>query len=1661
MRSLKQASKALFALSAALSLHIGCGSGGSTPPPPVAPAITTQPANQTVLEGATAIFTVTATGTAPLSYQWKKGATAVTGATLASYTTPASVMADSGSSFTVTVTNAMGNMISSAATLTVNPAPPTITSQPSKITVTAGSTATFTVVASGTAPFSYQWSLGGSPISGATSASYTTPVTTLADNGASFTVTVTDAQGTVASSVAILTVQAAPVFTTQPVGTTTVTAGASMTFTAAATGNPAPTYQWYKGTALLTGQTAATLTIASPTLADAGSYTVVATNSLASVTSGAAVLIVNQVPIFTTQPASLIVTAPASATFTAAASGFPFPTFQWQKGGVSIAGATGATYTLATTSLTDAATYTCVATNTVSVTSNGAILTVYVTPAITTQPAGTTVTAGATVSFSVVATGTPAPTYQWYKGAALLTGQTAATITIASPTLADAGSYKVVATNGVGSVTSSAAVLVVNQVPIFTTQPASLIVTAPTSATFTAAASGFPVPTYQWQKGGASIAGATGATFTLATTSLPDAATYTCVATNTIGPTTSNGAILTVYVPPAITTQPAGTTTVTAGFPASFSVVASGTPAPTYQWQKTNVNISGATNSSYTIASTTLADAGSYTVLVSNAGGNVTSSAAVLTVNVPPVVTNQPGNQVVVAGQTASFSVTATGTPAPGYQWQKNGTNISGATGSTYITPATAIGDSGSTFHVVVANSVATVISLDATLTVNPAPAKPVIITPPASQTVSIGTPVIFTVVATGTPAPTYQWYKNGSPITSATSSSYTIASVVPADAGNYAASATNGLGSDISSAAALTVNTPPVVTNQPVNQIVLVGQTATFSVTVTPNPAPSYQWRKIGVAIAGATGSTYTTPITVISDSGSTFDVVVTNALGTVTSNAATLTVNLTPVAPTITAQPVSQAVAPGASVTFSVVATGIPAPGYQWQKDNVNIIGAIGSSFAIAITKLADAGAYTVLVTNTTGSVMSSGAALTFLSPPVITIQPASQTVNQGTSVTLAVVANGNPGPTYQWQRYGVDLIAAISSTFTISSAAPGNAGDYRVVVTNTQGIVTSNTATLTVTPNYSVFGQVILASGGSGVYGVTVSINTTPATTALTDSNGNFTLPNIPNGTYTVTPSITGPAALFFPPTQSVTVASANANNVQFQASVGYTVSGTVNYLGTKTGRVYTRLDGNNNGQGPGVSISAAGAFTIRGVSPGTYTLNAWMENIGLGNANASNPAGSVSVTVASSNYTVANVLLVDPAAINLAGAAGPGMNVVPRSGGAFLEWQPLQNAQWVETADHYQIQWSTSNSFTTLAGDVTVPAMGGNNPMYFANGLTDGTPYSFRIYAKAGATTSNAFVYPTAVTPGPGTGGNTISGAVSFTGTATGSLYVGLYNENTGIPYTVRIANPVSPQAFTLPGVPNGTFFFFGIVDQDNNGYINLGDITNTNGNAASALTVSGNMPQQNLILSSANVTSSISTSHQKYTRLLGGASESYSLQFRVDQNMKLPVNVAIQMGTAMFDIGKSNNNNGYSQWVNLGTLRPLVGDPYAIQLGYSDGSTQNLPLTVAAVLDTFPTNLSPNSTAAGGTIPTFTWAAPSPAPAGPYTFGQLWVQQQNSGNIWSWPSKNDIPSTTFSVLYNVDGKATQSPLSTGLTYVWSIAVRDAARNEAQQTVEFKP
>src|SRR5271155_983667 len=632
-----------------------------------------------------------------------------------------------------------------------------------------------------------------------------------------------------------------------------------------------------------------------------------------------------------------------------------------------------------------------------------------------------------------------------------------------------------------GMVTSSPAGSGPGTAPLITNQPQNQSVVAGATATFSVIATGSSPMSYQWQENGTPISAATAATYTTPPTTMSDNnSLFQVVVSNSVGSVTSTAGTLTVTpdpVAPSVTSQPASTT-VMVGQTATFSVAASGTQPLSYQWQKNGTAISGAVSASYTTPATTSADNGStFAAVITNTGGSTSSSPATLTVNPDPVapsIVTQPSSQSVLAGQTATFSVAASGTQPLTYQWQENGAAINGAVSANYPTGATTSADNGASFVVVVTNSAGSISSAPATLTVNADPVAPTITSQPASRTVTAGQTATFTVVASGTAPLSYQWQMNGAAISGATAPSYTTPATTTSNSGSaFQVVVSNSAGSMTSNAAILTVNAAavaPTFTSQPASITVTAGQTATFSVAATGTQPLTYQWQKNGAAIGGATASSYTTPATTTANSGSTFAVVVTNSAGSLTSAVATLTVNPAPVAPSITAQPASVTVTAGQTATFTVAASGTAPLTYQWLMNGAAISGATGTSYTTPATTTANSGStFLVVVTNSTGSATSNAGTLTVNPAPVapsISTQPASVTVTAGQTATFTVVASGTAPLTYQWQQNGAAISGATSASYTTPVTTSANNGEqFRVVVTNATGSVTSNVATLTV--------------------------------------------------------------------------------------------------------------------------------------------------------------------------------------------------------------------------------------------------------------------------------------------------------------------------------------------------------------------------------------------------------------------------------------------------------------------------------------------------------------------------------------------------------------------------------------------------------------------
>ncbi|MEO6246293.1 MAG: immunoglobulin domain-containing protein [Opitutaceae bacterium] len=282
---------------------------------------------------------------------------------------------------------------------------------------------------------------------------------------------------------------------------------------------------------------------------------------------------------------------------------------------------------------------------------------------------------------------------------------------------------------------------------------------------------------------------------------------------------------------------------VSVGQAVSFGVVATGTNL-TFQWLRSGSPIAGATGSTYTIASAQIADIAAYVVRVSSTGGSVDSSQANLSVTAPGsgaiVITARPISLNVNPGQPATFGVTATGSGLA-YQWFKNGGVISGATASSYSIPSAQTADAAT--YLVRLTSGTTVETTSAKLTVGGSSGSGIsITTQPASRTVDAGQGVTFLVVASGTGALSYQWFKDDNVISGATATTFNIAAVQTTDAGNYTVRVSNGTQNIVSATAVLVVNGPPPP----------VGPTARLSnLSVRTNLAAA-QTLIVGVVVSG-----------------------------------------------------------------------------------------------------------------------------------------------------------------------------------------------------------------------------------------------------------------------------------------------------------------------------------------------------------------------------------------------------------------------------------------------------------------------------------------------------------------------------------------------------------------------------------------------------------------------------------------------------------------------------------------------------------------------------------------------------------------------------------------------------------------------------------------
>jgi hypothetical protein len=579
-------------------------------------------------------------------------------------------------------------------------------------------------------------------------------------------------------------------------------------------------------------------------------------------------------------------------------------------------------------------------------------------------------------------------------------------------------------------------------------------------------------------------------------------------------------------------------------------------------------------------------------------------------------------------------------------------------------------------------------------------------------------------------------------------------------------------------------------------------------------------------------------------------------------------------------------------------------------------------------------------------------------------------------------------------------------------------------------------------------------------SNVFAVAYDMTIAPASKtsqlfALSSSNAPFQ------------PTLTAPAVFEL-------VLGGAANYTCGYGGAGAFSGGTVSYSGTKTGRIYLALlDSGCAGAGAqGTSIAAPGTYSIGGVPPGQpYLLSAFMDTLGTGVPNAADPSATLLVTGGTSN----NITLEDPPTVAL--GSGPSyMSLSPFNSGILVIFSPIK-VNGIEAATSYTLQWSTSSSFSSIAGSQAFNANGTDDDAWFVNGLTDGSVYYFRAYGTSAGTAIGPYsaVYGP-VTIGAPSIGNAVSGSVTFSGSPTAPLYVGLYNPYTSVAYLQYIASPASPQTYTVT-VPNSAAPIYqpvAFIDKNKDGVIDVPDYQNINSYGA-IMAVAGPVTNVNQTFPSGNSVATVTTQHYYNA----GSASNYGLTFSVDWVIKLPVAVQLLDSTnadganvvgaptsiALCGQYSSNCGQGFQFSVSLANAVPTVGDTYFFSVTYSDGTSGTISAAVTGVNSNFATDLVPNNNISTFT-PAFSWADPVCSACGGYLY-RFYLENINTGaGVWQVPGNGSgLSNATTSLAWGVDPTDSSNTPSvstlSGVPYLWTITAQDPNGNQAIAGTSFTP
>lgn len=596
--------------------------------------------------------------------------------------------------------------------------------------------------------------------------------------------------------------------------------------------------------------------------------------------------------------------------------------------------------------------------------------------------------------------------------------------------------------------------------PVIFFNPSNRVAAFGSTVTFSVNATGAPPLVYRWLKDGAMLPSPISRFLILSNVVAVDAGLYAAVVANAFGSVTSAPALLTLTsAPPRIILQPTNTL-LCAG--AILRVSASGSPPLHYQWRFKGTDLPGQNATMLSIPGDS-ANAGAYSVVVTNNSGTVTSAVAL--VELGPRIIQQPAGQTVLAGSPVTLAVIAAACE-PRFQWRLEGTNLPGRTNSFFTIAGATPSDAGD-YSVIVSDSTRSVTSVVARLEVQ-GQAPAITYQPVDLIDVVWVTNISFWVGFTGVPTPAIQWRFNGLSLPGATNE-LLVLPATPNRQGGYSVVLSNSFGSVTSRVATFSFRAdalvPKIASNgHPLSRALCPQTNALFFYIDTENPPTVplfFQWRKDGADLPGATGR-FLRLDGAPSDVGD-YTVVITNAYGAVTSEVARVSF-----APAIIRQPTGADIPDGGGFCFFAIAESCVPVEFQWQQNGLNVPGGTNVDLCIIPTTPVTAGDYRVIARNSFGSVTSQVARLVVVQipPTVLSNEPPDLTVDAGQDAYFSVpYYTAAPPPTFQWRFNGVAIPGETNQFLQFRTASTNQNGGYSLVLSNVAGAATSRVAQLTV--------------------------------------------------------------------------------------------------------------------------------------------------------------------------------------------------------------------------------------------------------------------------------------------------------------------------------------------------------------------------------------------------------------------------------------------------------------------------------------------------------------------------------------------------------------------------------------------------------------------